>query len=155
MMKKKVEREKEKRAAESETAESSQRASTVFSSEELPTSKWHKRKLFGVGKRIIAPEQALELIKLSAHTPPVSSLLCSLPVVRLAHNPKFELRRIPPVLASPLTEKAEERKGIAKKTKTILLFPVFALRKKRLLQRQMFWHHENLLAFLTSARDLM
>ena len=54
------------RERESETAESSQRASTAFSSQELPTSKQHTRKLVGVGERIIGPEQALELIKLTA-----------------------------------------------------------------------------------------
>jgi hypothetical protein len=43
------------RARERESAESSQRASTAFSSQELPTSKQHTRKLVGVGGRIIGP----------------------------------------------------------------------------------------------------
>ena len=65
------ERERVKRdSPESEAAESSQSASPAFSSQELPTNKQHARKVVGVGERIIGPEQALELIKLTAPYPP-------------------------------------------------------------------------------------
>ena len=53
---------------ESETFESSQSVSPAFFSHELPASKQHTRKLVGVGERIIGPEQALELIKLTVFT---------------------------------------------------------------------------------------